>query len=187
VLNCALSNSLLLTNARLGNVQLMDWQSGCLTIAAQFGFRAEFLSFFRSVKAESGSACGRAVKERHSIIIEDVLTDPDFAPYRAMALKAGYRAVQSTPIISRSGAFFGVMSTHFPVIHRPTDGQMRELKALGESIADAIICQRIEAMMPGEAKANNLARQIELGYEALASSYELLERVGRRLVREQDR
>ncbi|HZU89877.1 MAG TPA: hypothetical protein VE993_11520 [Stellaceae bacterium] len=80
VLDCILSWGLELTGTDLGNVQLMDWKMGYLTIAAQRGFNNEFLSFFRLVNAEHGSACGRAKRMRNSIIIEDVLFDREFAP-----------------------------------------------------------------------------------------------------------
>ena len=118
VLDCALSESLEVTGTVLGNVQVMDWKTGCLTIAGQRSFNDEFLTFFRSVRAGTGSACGRAMRERRSIVIEDVLLDREFAPYRTIALKSGFRAVQSTPLISSSGAFVGVLSTHFPAAHR---------------------------------------------------------------------
>src|SRR5215510_590763 len=51
-----------LSGTALGNIQLMDWSTGCLTIAAQRGFSNEFLRFFHRVTAEDGSACGRAVR-----------------------------------------------------------------------------------------------------------------------------
>jgi GAF domain-containing protein len=107
VLECVLSNGLELTSAALGNIQLMDWKTGNLTIAAQRGFKEDFLSFFRFVRADDGSACGRAMRNRNSIIIEDVMLDREFAPRQSIAVDAGFRAVQSTPLISSSGAFLG--------------------------------------------------------------------------------
>src|ERR1700741_4077225 len=80
VLACALSCSLELSGADLGNIQLMDWRTGELVIAAQHGFDDEFLNFFRRVRAEDGSACGRAMRTRHPVAIVDVLFDPEFAP-----------------------------------------------------------------------------------------------------------
>jgi signal transduction histidine kinase len=58
-------------------------------------------------------------------IIEDVLIDPDFAPHRAIATSAGYRAVQSTPLFSRSGEPLGMVSTHFRRPHRPLERELR--------------------------------------------------------------
>ena len=142
VLDFALSRSLELTGTELGNVQLMDWSTGYLAIAAQHGFNENFLSLFRFVKAEDGSACGRAISERKPIIIEDVLSDREFAPYRTIALDAGFRAVQSTPLISSGGAFVGVLSTHFPAKHRPADHEILALRITAELVANAIIRER---------------------------------------------
>jgi GAF domain-containing protein len=177
VLDNALSRALELTGTVLGNVQLMDWKTGCLTIAAQHGFNDEFLRFFRRVRANTGSACGRAIRERSSIIVEDVLCDGEFAPYRTIALEAGFLAVQSTPLISSNGAFVGVLSTHFPAAHRPSDSEMQALKVLAQLTANAIIRQRVGNITATE----KVAEQIRRGCEAVESSHELLRQVTRRL------
>jgi GAF domain-containing protein len=143
VLDCLLSRSLEVTGAVLGNVQLMDWKAGYLTIAAQRGFNDEFLNFFHRIRLESETACARAIGTLGSVIIEDVLLDRAFTPYRAVALEAGFRAVQSTSLISKSGALLGVVSTHFPKRHRPSDSEMRAMRAIGELTANAIIHQRV--------------------------------------------
>jgi hypothetical protein len=42
VLDCALSRSLEVSGTGLGNVQLMDWERGCLTIGASAASRMNF-------------------------------------------------------------------------------------------------------------------------------------------------
>src|SRR5215475_4852895 len=180
VLSCVLSRSLELTGALIGNVQMMDWNSGgYLTIAAQRGFDDQFLNFFARVRAEEGSACARAVRNRRWVIVEDGLSDEEFAPCRDIALAAGFRAVQSTPLISSSGAFLGVVSTHFPARHRPLDGEMEVMKLVGELRANAIIRQRILARGP-DAKEKE-AEQLKRGRDAIESSYRMLRRIGENL------
>jgi hypothetical protein len=142
VIERALVDALKLTGAPFGNVQLMDWATRRLTIAAQHGFDAEFLNFFRAVRADDGSACGRALRERRSIIIEDVLTDAHFTPCQEIALRSGFRAVQSTPMVSSGGAFLGVLSTHYPASHRPLDSEMKIIASAAAVTADAIILIR---------------------------------------------
>jgi hypothetical protein len=95
ILNFALFKSLEITDTSLGNVQLMDWRLGYLTIEAQCGFKDDFLEFFSQVRPKTGSACGRAIRERNSIIIKDVNVDQEFTPYREIAARACFRAVQS--------------------------------------------------------------------------------------------
>ena len=182
VLNCGLALSLELADAVLGNVQLMDWKTGSLTIAAQRGFNDEFLSCFRLVSAGSGSACGRAIRKRSSIVIEDVLLDREFALYRTVALEAGFRAVQSTPLISSSGAFLGVLSTHFSETHRPSEGEMQAVKVAGERTANAIIKQRATARRgDGHSEEKAEEERIARTVAAVERSYELLRQVDRRL------
>jgi len=178
VLDCVLSRSLELTGAILGNLQLMDWNTGFLSIAAQRGLNDQFLNFFHRVKAEDGSACGRAIRERSSIVIEDVLFDAQFAFCRDIALEAGVRAVQSTPLISSSGAFLGVVSTHFPARHRPLDREMQALKVVGQLAANTLIRQR--ALASGSVM-ETADQQLIRAHEAIRSSRRLLRLVGERL------
>jgi GAF domain-containing protein len=162
VLDFTLAQGLCLSETDLGNVQLMDWKTGYLQIAAQRGFGDEFLTFFKRVNALSSSACGRALRKRESIIIEDITSDLEFSPCRPIAGRAGFRAVQSTPIVSKSGAMIGILSTHFPAAHRPSGTTMDALKDLARSAANAVIFQR--------SKMNDVNFMIERSRRALEDS-----------------
>ena len=113
-----------LQEADFGNVQMYNPENKALEIVVQRGFPQEFLDHFASVR-DDAAACGRALKNRERVIIEDVETDPDFAPHRDIAAHSGYRAVQSTPLFSRLGEPLGMVSTHFRRPHRPSDHQLR--------------------------------------------------------------
>jgi GAF domain-containing protein len=131
-----------LSQTALGNVQLMNWKRGYLEINVQSGFSRDFLDFFKQVHIEDASACARALRNRSSIIIEDITADQQFAPCRDILAKAGVRAVQSTPMTSSSGALIGILSTHFPKLHLPTGIEMRNLRHAAHLAADAIIAIR---------------------------------------------
>jgi len=64
-----------LARADRGNVQLVDPQSGALTIIAQHGFDEKFLDHF-AVVADRGSACGRAARRNAQLVITDVSRNP---------------------------------------------------------------------------------------------------------------
>ncbi len=187
VLDGALSESLELTGTAFGIVQLVDWRTGYRTLAAQRGFEDESLSYFRRPKAATGPACGRALRERHSIVIEDVLLlDGEFAFYRTVALEAGFRALQSTPLISSSGACVGCLSTQFSEPHRPLDSEMQAMKELAQLTANAIIRQRAGALGPDRSRMmdfKTVGELISSGYEAVADSYQLIRQVARTLNR----
>lgn len=177
VLDCALDRSLALMGARFGNVQLMDWRSGVLKITAQRGFQSEFLDFFKFVELKDTCACARALRDRGSIIIEDVTADQQFAPFRDIVCRAGVRAVQSTPLISDSGALVGILSTHFPMPHRPTDAQMGRMKEAAHLVANTII--RLRARHAGPNILENSLALLERSREALVTAEDVLCR-GRR-------
>lgn len=146
VLQYVLNESIQLQNADFGNAQLYDTNSGALEIVAQRGFQQDFLDHFRSVQ-DTTSACGRALQEGRRVIIEDVMTDPEFAPHRAIAASAGFRAVQSTPLMSHDGKPLGMVSTHFKQPHRPSDKQLRLTDLYGHLAAELIERHRAEHAM----------------------------------------
>jgi len=143
ILDWLLHQGLMLTDIGLGNVQLTNWGRGYLEIKAQRGFGREFLRFFDRVKMQDGSACARAMEHSLPVVVQDVMADRGFLHSLAIMERAGVRAVQSTPIKSSSGAFLGVLSTHFPGRHQPTKIEMRNVQHAAHMAADALICARI--------------------------------------------
>jgi len=139
ILDWLLHRAVDLSQTGFGNVQLMSWAAGHLEIKAQQGFDETFLKFFERVRIQDGSACARALRNREAIVIEDITADEAFSPCRKVLSRAGLRAVQSTPIVSSSGALLGVMSTHFGAPHRPTKIELRELQHTAQIAANALI------------------------------------------------
>ena len=134
-----------LLGADKGNVQLLsEGERRVLTIAAQKGFHKEFLDFFREVSAADDSACGRALRSGTRVIIEDVEADPGYAPFRAIARAAGYRAVVSTPLLGFDGAPLGAISTHFRAVHRPSEQELHRLDLYLRQATDFIQHSRME-------------------------------------------
>ncbi len=133
-----LATAIDLHQAQFGTLQLLDPGSRILRIAAQHGFRPAFLKRFETVSADDGTACGRALQGGAPCQIADVEADPMYAPHRAAAAEAGYRAVQAVPLVSRTGEILGVMSVHFRETHvfTPRDRQLADL--LGQQAADLI-------------------------------------------------
>lgn len=132
-------------SASLGNVQLMNWDIGRLKIRAQNGFSSEFLNFFEAVTIDDGCACAQALRTGNSVIIEDIELNDGFRDCGEIMRRAGVRAVQSTPLISSSGVFIGVVSTHFTGVHRPTDGQIRGVCDAATRTANAVVRLRASA------------------------------------------
>src|SRR5579885_1904214 len=109
-----------LQGADFGNIQLYDHETATLSLAVHRGFGEEFLDQFRVVDVAADCACGRALRAQERIVIEDVRIDGGFAPHRAIAARAGFRAVQSTPLFGHDDRLMGVLSTHFQRPSRPS-------------------------------------------------------------------
>ena len=174
--DCLLYQGLELSRARFGNVQLMNWKVGYLEIKAQSGFGDEFLNFFKRVYVGDVSACARALQKRSSIVIEDVTTDQQFVPCCEILTRAGVRAVQSTPMIPSSGAFMGVLSTHFPILHRPGEIEMRNLRHAAQVAADALVFIRVNG--------GSSSYAINASLEIVRDSQDALERTEKLLSRD---
>lgn len=129
-----LNGAMEIVGASMGNIQMYDRGRHTLHIVTQRGFTQEFLDCFREVTSEHPSACGRAMAARERLVIEDVNVDRDYTPYRSIAASAGYRAVQSTPLISRDGELLGIVSTHF---REPRPLSQHELQLLDLYLAHA--------------------------------------------------
>jgi len=142
IIHQALLRSLETVGALKGNAQLANWRAGVLLICEQSGFNEDFLKHFRHVRWDDGSACGRSILTRKTVVIADVMADAAFATHCRIAEAAGFRAVQSTPMLSRSGAFVGVISTHHRYVYRPSEKELQELSVIGRAAADAVIYHR---------------------------------------------
>ena len=124
MLESALDAAIDATHAQKGNIQLKD-ASG-LHIVAYRGFEAPFLEFFTCVSGGHGAACGAAMATGTRVVVGDVANDPIFAGSEAASVmeQASARAVQSTPLVSVSGQFLGMLSTHFDHPHIPAAAEL---------------------------------------------------------------
>jgi signal transduction histidine kinase len=136
VLQEVLQASVDLLRADFGNVQLLDTDTGDLRIVAQSGFDAEFLSRYAIVSQMDETSCGRALGRRARVVVEDI--EKDFSYDREPALRAGIRAVQSTPLVARDGRVMGMISTHWAHSHSPDDSLLRVLDLYARQAADII-------------------------------------------------
>jgi PAS domain S-box-containing protein len=121
----------------LGLLSLCDADQNELRIGASLGFGAEFLSTAERLPSGDGPR-GMCFRERRPVVVEDVETDPLFAPYREIARRAGFRAVHCTPLITRSGDILGVLSTHFHEPRRPTNRETHLIELCARQAVDFI-------------------------------------------------
>jgi PAS domain S-box-containing protein len=152
VLSQVLDAAIAISGADFGNIQIMDPESSCLQIAVQRGFPQWWLDFWNSVVKGKG-VCGTALGSGERVIVEDIEQSPVFAGTDALEIqrKAGVRAVQSTPLVSRAGTLLGMFSTHYKTPHRPTDRELRLLDLLARHAADFIEEAQLREMLEARA------------------------------------
>jgi PAS domain S-box-containing protein len=145
-----------ITGAAKGNMQLLEDDS--LKIVAQQGFEESFLTFFNTHSDEE-AACGAAFRSGRRVVIEDVRSSTFYSePARAVVLASGVVAVQSTPLLSRTGERLGVFSTHYTSAHKIADRQLRLLDLLARQASDLIERTRVEqVLLASEARFRQLA------------------------------
>lgn len=125
------------------SMQILDPERGSggeLRLLAFRGFAPEAARFWQWVRADSQSTCGAALRTGQRVIVPDIEqcafmagTD-DLRTYRG----TGIRAVQTTPLLSRTGTTVGMISTHWSVPHEPSERQLRLLDVVARQAADLI-------------------------------------------------
>ncbi len=138
VLEQIVDAAIAISRADFGNIQLLDLNSG-LKIAAQRGFPQWYVDFWNAITAGNGS-CGSALAAGQRVVVPDVEQSSIFMgkPGLEMQRRAGVRAVQSTPIVSRGGKLLGMFSTHFKKPSQPDEHASKLLDLLARQAADII-------------------------------------------------
>jgi GAF domain-containing protein len=113
---------------------------GELKLLGHRGFTPEAASFWAWVRADSSCTCGVAISRRERVIVPDVETCDFMAgkPDQVELLKAGIRAAQSTPLLSRRGELVGMITTHWKEPHEPSSCELNQLDILARLAADLI-------------------------------------------------
>lgn len=172
VLGAAIS----LSHADMGNIQLLDNQSGMLKLQVHTGLRPEFLDFFAGVHAGHEAGCGMALMKRQRVVVEDVAQSPVFAgtPAHDILLAAGVRAGQSTPMISRTGRLVGVFFTYYRKPCREEAMGLGYIDLLARQAADIIEQVQIhQALQESNRKISDILESITDAFYAVSADWRL--------------
>jgi len=127
-----------------GSMQMLQQPEGgrqpALRLIASHGFTAEARRSWEWVDAAAATTCAEALRRGERVVVADV---GDWPPIRGTPAAAEYRqagivAVQSTPLLSRSGELLGMISTHWREPHLPEERELRMLDLLARQAADVI-------------------------------------------------
>jgi PAS domain S-box-containing protein len=159
LLGAFLDAAIAITDTERGTLQLANPDAGALTIVAQRGFAQPFLDFFGKVH-DGNSGSGAALWRGERVVVEDITKSEFFVgtPSMEVLLDAGVRAVQSTPLFSRSGVLVGVLTTHYAATHRLERREAQMLDLLVRQAADLIERNRaVTALRESEARFRQMA------------------------------
>jgi hypothetical protein len=132
-----LRGAMALVGGDFGNIQIVDPATASLRLITQAGFGPEFLDFFAVVE-DVHSTCGRAARQGAQTAAADVRAGPGFTPHREIAAAAGFRAVQSTPLVDYAGHLIGMVSTHVQRLHRPSDRDLQIMELYADFGGEAL-------------------------------------------------
>ena len=138
-----------LMSSDMASIQLFDPTRNQLRLRAWKGFHPQSAAFWELVYLDSASTCGLALSTGCRILVPDIETcesmagTPDLDEYR----RSDIRAVQSTPLVSRSGQLVGMISTHWREPHHPTERALWLLDAVARQAADLIERDKAEAAL----------------------------------------
>ena len=126
--------------ADAASMQMLAPDGESLTLLGWRNFHPDSAAFWQRVTAEAGSTCGRALRDNERVLVTDIDSceymagTQDHEEYR----RSSIRAVQSTPLRSRSGRSLGMLSTHWRTPQTPTENDFRVFDVLAQQAADLI-------------------------------------------------
>ena len=122
------------------SMQMYHPERGELQLLAHKGFDPSSVAFWQWVKPGVGCICGAALASAERAIVPDVECCDFMAGTESLEAyrKVGMRAMQSTPLASRTGRLLGMISTHWNKVHQPSERDLRLLDVLARQAADLI-------------------------------------------------
>ncbi|HVW39005.1 MAG TPA: PAS domain S-box protein, partial [Pirellulales bacterium] len=146
ILDETLRTAIAIGGADKGLLSIYDRDEEHLVAGSSWGFTEDDTARLEHLPRDSRPAAV-CFRERRRVIVEDIETDPLFAPCREAAQAAGFRAVHCTPIATRQGEMIGVLCTHFRSPHRPTERELRLSDLCARQAADFIENARLYARL----------------------------------------
>ncbi|WP_422271351.1 GAF domain-containing protein [Bradyrhizobium sp.] len=134
-------------------------KNGAFYRAEAYGFSAEFQEYVKDIpiKAERGSAFGRALLEGRVVHIPDVKADPEYTLTEGQRL-GGYRTVLTIPML-REGFPIGVLSLTRSEVRPFTDKQIELATTFADQAVIAI--KNVRLFDEVQARTRELSQSVE--------------------------
>jgi signal transduction histidine kinase/CheY-like chemotaxis protein len=156
-----------------------------LSLIAWRGFHPDSARFWRRVPLDSATPWGRMLRTGKRYVITD--TEHDELLARTADLdefrRSGIRAVQCSPLRSRSGELLGALATQWRTPHEPTAGEFQLFDVLARLAADLIERAKTDqALREADHRKNEflaiLGHELKNPLTPLLAGLEVLQRPG---------
>lgn len=135
-----------ITGSQFGTMQLLmpagdaSGHGGELKLLCSRGLPPEAVGFWQWVSPAAHSSCTAALKSGRRAVIPDFETWDQIAGTEDLLAfrRTGIRSAQTTPLLSRTGALLGMISTHWAYPHQPSERDLRLLDILARQAADLL-------------------------------------------------
>jgi PAS domain S-box-containing protein len=145
----------------LASVLILDTKKNCL----RRGAAPSLPDFYNEaidgieVGAQVGS-CGAAAFTGERVIVEDVLTHPNWTDFREVATKAGLRACWSEPILSSTGSVLGTFAMYYREPRGPSQSDIEYIQTSAHIAGIAIEQKRKERALRLSERTQALGQEI---------------------------
>lgn len=153
----------------------MDPAARVNQFSAYWGCSDEFARVAAGIPLDAATSCAQAARERRRVVVRDVRSDPGYAPYLAFAELAGFRGVQSTPLIDRHRKLRGVLSTLFAEPHHPSTDSLALIDAcarVATTLIEAVALH--EAVVAADQRMGIPARSLSIAAAQAADAARML-------------
>ena len=135
-----------LVHADFASIQMFHPERGELRLLGHRGFNAEAAKRWEWVTPSTRTTCGWALRTGGRVVVPDVHTCEFMAGSEDLDgyLNAGIRAAQSLPLISRSAAMLGMVTTYWREPRELSASELRALDILARLAADWIDRSHVE-------------------------------------------
>ncbi len=145
-----LNSVIVLLGADMGSIKILDTSGRTPAALVHKGFLADSI----------GISADFATQTSGRVVIEDVDAPGVVESIRLHAHQAGYRALQSTPLVAHDGTFLGLLSTFFRATHRPTEQDFRRLDLYVRQAAACLVRHQTEEALERELEATRQLQKL---------------------------
>jgi signal transduction histidine kinase len=129
-----------------------------------------------SIGPKAGS-CGTAMYRREPVVVTDILQDPLWEPYQAVAEPYGFRACWSTPILAHSGKALGSFAMYYREPRSPSPAETRALEMAthlaGIAIERKLAREERERLRQAQADLAHINRVTTMGELTASLAHEI--------------